>query len=671
MFRCVVIVALGWGAACTDVDLFPIVEETPVEEGPSGGVFCAPEAATQVSRYTLGDLFVVNTTVTKVGGRLVVDHDSNGVDDAQAALNEASPTVTIDPSEQSGDGLPDTIEVLRGLSVGRQDALEDADLDGLVNKREVQQMTDPFYAGDRAEVVYAVKPAERPEEGCGAGQPAYAFDVTRLALMQTPPFVDPVNRDALSLSHARDENVVLVLARLVPTLVSKDDLLLAALFRQHATQPAVVRLAPQQFVALAHHAPPSCTEGCEPQLSDLGNSYRRVAVGKRHSCAISTTGAVYCWGDATAGALGTGDTQARMVPTAVELPSRASAIVSGDEHVCVLDVDGRVYCWGSNLYGQLGSRSNLTAALTPEPVDLVADARAVHLSAGSHHTCASFADQSLRCWGRNDGRQLGDGTDIDRARPVSVLAAGGEPVALAVEQLSSGGGHSCAVDASGRGYCWGEVGLPRRRTTCAEELLQALPTELTGSSSCTRAESFPARGTLPRSWNQIVTNGVANYGVAQPRYGTVGRATCWQQPDIVRDGYAAHDYGCGLNQTNDIWTQGLSHVVTISLGATHACAIYQEIEGYGREREVTPVLSCWGNTAFGQTGVPPDSDSPVDPIPTVLPQVERPIDVASGTSHTCAIDGNGSLWCWGANDYGQSGTGHVADLVSPTRVTGQ
>ena len=46
---------------------------------------------------------------------------------------------------------------------------------------------------------------------------------------------------------------------------------------------------------------------------------------------------------------------------------------------------------------------------------------ATQVSAGVSHTCATLADGTVSCWGRNNYRRLGDGTTSDRTPPVSVV----------------------------------------------------------------------------------------------------------------------------------------------------------------------------------------------------------------------------------------------------------
>ncbi|MCC5951621.1 MAG: RCC1 repeat-containing protein [Acidimicrobiia bacterium] len=44
------------------------------------------------------------------------------------------------------------------------------------------------------------------------------------------------------------------------------------------------------------------------------------------------------------------------------------------------------------------------------------------------------------------------------------------------------------------------------------------------------------------------------------------------------------------------------------------------------------------------------------------------VDVQSGGSHTCAIQTDGTVWCWGANTFGQIGDGSTTTRKSPARV---
>ena len=68
------------------------------------------------------------------------------------------------------------------------------------------------------------------------------------------------------------------------------------------------------------------------------------------------------------------------------------------------------------------------------------------VSAGAYHTCA-VTGSNVRCWGRNQGGRLGDGTQIDRGTPTRIVLS-------STRSVAAGGYHSCAVSGASV-QCWG------------------------------------------------------------------------------------------------------------------------------------------------------------------------------------------------------------------------
>ena len=109
--------------------------------------------------------------------------------------------------------------------------------------------------------------------------------------------------------------------------------------------------------------------------------------------------------------------------------------------------DATVRCWGYNGYGEIGDGLTAIDRLTPALVSGLTGAVAV--AAGELGTCALRSDGTVRCWGRNDHGQVGDGTTTDRFAPAVVSGLAD------VASLSVGQAHACALLADGRARCWG------------------------------------------------------------------------------------------------------------------------------------------------------------------------------------------------------------------------
>src|SRR5207253_4585445 len=90
----------------------------------------------------------------------------------------------------------------------------------------------------------------------------------------------------------------------------------------------------------------------------------------------------------------------------------------GGGHVCALATSGAVECWGRNDSGQLGNGTT-SLSTVPAPVSGLGS-HVVDIGTGGRHSCAVSDDGTVRCWGRNDLGELGDGSLVDRYTPVPV-----------------------------------------------------------------------------------------------------------------------------------------------------------------------------------------------------------------------------------------------------------
>ncbi len=185
-------------------------------------------------------------------------------------------------------------------------------------------------------------------------------------------------------------------------------------------------------------------------MTPSGATYSKVLTGSLFTCALRTTGGVDCWGEGSAGRLGTGDTSDALVPTPVVGISDAIDLDVGGNCGCVVHADGRVSCWGEPTSGRTGDRG--PSPDNTVPTALVDVAGAVAVSMGTSHGCAVLGDGRVRCWGDDRNGELGDGTiAVPSSRTYAADVVG---ITTAVEVAASTG-HSCARLMDDRVVCWG------------------------------------------------------------------------------------------------------------------------------------------------------------------------------------------------------------------------
>jgi alpha-tubulin suppressor-like RCC1 family protein len=194
-----------------------------------------------------------------------------------------------------------------------------------------------------------------------------------------------------------------------------------------------------------------------------------VAASPGSSFAVLADGRVFAWGSNARGLLGTTPltefevrAQPRAstnTPTPVAVEFDAVDVSSKGDHVVALARDGKVYSWGYGTSGQLGigplpvvnfkTRSARAMPEVPYPVSVPDLADAVAVCAGSSHSLALLGDGTVRAWGENKAGQVGDGTTVNRDRPVVVQGVRNAAA------IAAGVDFSLAVLSDGSVMGWG------------------------------------------------------------------------------------------------------------------------------------------------------------------------------------------------------------------------
>jgi alpha-tubulin suppressor-like RCC1 family protein len=412
-----------------------------------------------------------------------------------------------------------------------------------------------------------------------------------------------------------------------------------------------------------------------------------LAAGYAQTCALLSDGTVECWGANYLGQLGNGTTTGpeqcsgsgacSTTPVKVSGLTGVTVIAAGDAHACALLSNGTVQCWGDNAYGQLGdgmSTGPETCAVggsfgcSSVPVTVSGLSGVIAITAGYAHTCALLSGGTLECWGDNAYGELGTGSCTGPQQcdnPDGAYACSTTPVAVpglsGVTAVAAGddGTHTCAL-LSGGVECWGfdQLGELGNGTTTGPQTCTwgsfdyTTFTSPVAVSGLTGATSVAAGG--EDSCALVADGGVECWGMNY--YGQLGDGTAGgpEECDTV--------YPCS---TTPIVVSGLTGATSVVTGGADTCAL---LSG--------GTVDCWGANAEGELGVGADAGSlecdaytNCSTIPVPVSGLSGVTSLAAGSDHTCALQANGSVWCWGYNDSGQLGNGTITDSPLPGMVS--
>jgi alpha-tubulin suppressor-like RCC1 family protein len=355
--------------------------------------------------------------------------------------------------------------------------------------------------------------------------------------------------------------------------------------------------------------------------------------------ALLLDGSVWTWGSDVSGKLGDGNISPSynvtnndsFLPLRVRGPGNTGylssiiAISAGESHNTALRSDGTVWAWGWNAFGQLGNGSTNDAST---PVQVSGLSNVVAISGRAYHCLALKSDGTVWGWGWNTSGQLGIGSAAPAGvtSPVQVIGLTNPAT------ISAGYTTSLALMSNGTLLTWG--------------------TDRKGEMGQTNPNVF--------SYHPIPVLGISN---------VVSVSDDFQEPEaLTSDGtiwmWGWNNLGqLGNGNTNDqhIPARVLNLTNMIFAGATgdrNNCAIRAD-----------HTVWTWGRNFNGQLGIG-TADQNAHPLPVQVPPFGKAnvILVQTPDWHSLALEADGTLWGWGANDHGQLGNGGTDDAYSPTPV---
>jgi alpha-tubulin suppressor-like RCC1 family protein len=304
-------------------------------------------------------------------------------------------------------------------------------------------------------------------------------------------------------------------------------------------------------------------------------------------------------------------------------PDLAVAVSCG-AGTCAITDKGALKCWGP--YAKGCGDECMPRGFPSKVVGL--ESGVVSVAVNVFHACAALDDGSVRCWGYNVNGELGNSCGSLSCLTSVVVC---DLVAPAVK-IATGFDTSCALSDGGSVQCWGCVDL-----------------------GCWKSP------TLVDGWHAGVRDLEAGSWYALGAADT-GALEYWRMK-------------CpGIEPTEDcpsppVVVEGLPEPVIDAAGTSNStCALLES----GR-------IMCWGENNFGELGdgTTEDREQPTQVIGLDGVAI---VEVVLGNSHTCALSGDGRVLCWGFNEKGQLGIGHLPEhspsgskwyiITQPTEVVG-
>lgn len=411
------------------------------------------------------------------------------------------------------------------------------------------------------------------------------------------------------------------------------------------------------------------------QAEELGNNLpvmdfgedltvEQLSLGNSHACVVLNNGRLKCWGSASSGRLGYGDTEKRgdnlnelgdklpfvdLGTDANEQPYKVKQVMAGYDVTCALLSNDQIKCWGDNGSAQLGygdfnDRGDEADEMGNHLafVDLGTGRSVKKVFAYYRHTCAILDNDALKCWGTNRDGEIGLGTGDsivgNNETPNSSTVYCNSPERTnhyRLEALETNS-ESCAhggtqlhvgQDDNSNGQLDIGEGYPSSLYCHAHDMdfiVQVTHLD-SGSNECGENTGFKFTGDFDNNGDGKLSNGSDN---------TMG------------DNLAEIEFA------------STAAVIDVLLGDDHTCALLAD-----------HTLKCWGDNDSGQAGLDiQDSwgkglnETPATRRSPDLGEGLYPIEISGSYDYSCAVLNNDSVKCWGYdNDYATLGTPEYFD----------
>jgi len=346
-----------------------------------------------------------------------------------------------------------------------------------------------------------------------------------------------------------------------------------------------------------------------------------IACGAYHAMAIKNDGTLWTWGYNAYGQLGNGSTTSSNVPVQAIGLTGITAIAGGGSYSFARKSDGTLWSWGDESGGYLGN--GVTGGYTTTPAQISGLSGVIDIRSRWNHSMCLKSDGTIWAWGLNRVGQFGNGTMTDSSSPVQVSNLSG------VLAISVSLGYSTALRSDGSLWNWG---------TDNQDGPLALGGSLTQTSTFTSV--------LNLSGITAIAGSKSHY-LAVKSDGTV-----WTWDDITPGSFSTISTNIGHGA---VQISGLSGITAVSCGAYFNLALKSD-----------GTVWSWGQNKDGQLGNGNNTDNQT---PAQISGLSSITAVACGSYFGMALKSDGTVWTWGYNADGELGNGTTTSTNTPAQIS--
>lgn len=290
-------------------------------------------------------------------------------------------------------------------------------------------------------------------------------------------------------------------------------------------------------------------------------------------------------------------------------------------------------------------------------------------------TFALMSDGTVRAWGNNNLMALGDGTQTNRAQPVTVKNLTG------VTEIAAGGGFTFALLTDGTVVTWGKkIGNHGTNTLAysTPTLVQNTANIVSIAAGANHGMALTASGNV-LAWGNNHGGAVGIGEISETQMEMPVDARLVHNISGVASISAGQSHSLAVTTSGALWTWGMNENGELGYDTgkkkqttprlvTGIPSIAQAAGGYLHSVALAEDGTVWHWGRLFTTNPPNGSETINQSVPVQVPNLTDIVAISAGTSYSLALGADGTLWAWGDNGGGQFGTGTTPGSLNPVPI---